>query len=411
MAQSSPPVSRGVLPRGNLVVGQSGGPTVVINQSLVGLLEEAVKVSEIEGIYGARHAVKGILAEDFVDLRGIAPAVLESVASTPCAALGSVRKKPTEEERRRVFEVFKKHNVRYFFYIGGNDSAETAHLLAEQGESEGYELRAFHVPKTIDNDLLETDHCPGYGSAARFVALAFMGDDLDNRSLPGIKVNVVMGRKAGFLTAASTLARQREDDGPHLVYCPEVAFDEERFVADVDSVYKRFGRCVVAVSEGIHRTDGTEIGATGERDSHGNVQLSGSGALGDSLTSLLKRRLGEKLRVRADTLGYLQRSFPTVVSDADAREARLVGRAALRAALDPAGPKSGSIALRRLDGPRYACDTFVTPLAKVAKNTRSMPAGFLAGTNGIAAAFVSYARPLAGDLPVKGFLDAPRIRF
>ena len=184
--------------RGNLVVGQSGGPTVVINQSLIGLLEAALGRAEIDKILGARHAVKGILAEDFLDLRRTPRSEFETIAKTPCAALGSVRKKPSEEERRQVFDVFKKYNVRYFFYIGGNDSAETAHLLAEQGRAEGYELRAFHVPKTIDNDLLVTDHCPGYGSAARFVALAFMGDDQDNRSLPGSRSTWSWGAKLGF---------------------------------------------------------------------------------------------------------------------------------------------------------------------------------------------------------------------
>jgi 6-phosphofructokinase 1 len=390
--------------QGNLIVGQSGGPTVVINQSLVGVIEAAMSCPDIGMILGARHAIKGILAQDFIDLRSQARSTLEAVATTPCAALGSVRKKPTDDERRAVFEVFKKNNIRYFFYIGGNDSAETAHLLAEQGMAEGYELRAFHVPKTIDNDLLVTDHCPGYGSAARFVALASMGDDLDNRSLQGIKVNVIMGRKAGFLAAATALARQRDDDGPHLVYCPENVFDETAFLADVDRIYKKLGRCIVAVSEGIHRADGTDIGATGEVDSHGNAQLSGSGALGDYLVALIKKKLGDKLRVRADTFGYLQRSFPGVVSDVDAEEARRVGRTAVQAATSD-GPPSGSIALRRMgDAAHYHCDTFVTGIGQVAKHTRSMPAEFLSGRNDISRAFLEYARPLAGALPVKGFL-------
>lgn len=395
--------------RGNLIVGQSGGPTAVINQSLVGLIEAAVPRDEIQQIWGARHAVKGILSEDFIDLRAQSRDTLAAVAATPSAALGSVRKKPSDEERHKVFEVFKKNNIRYFFYIGGNDSAETAHLIAEQGRAENYEIRAFHIPKTIDNDLLVTDHCPGYGSAARFVALACMGDDLDNRSLPGIKINVIMGRKAGFLTAASSLARQRDDDGPHLIYCPEVAFSEDQFIADVDQVYKKLGRCLVAVSEGIHRADGSEIGATGEVDSHGNVQLSGTGSLGDYLSSMIKKRLGEKLRVRADTFGYLQRSFPGVVSETDAREAREAGAAALAASVAD-GATSGSIALRRVAGNVYNCETFVTPLASVAKNTRSMPAGYLEGTHGVTSAFLDYARPLAGVLPRKGFLDSTRAK-
>lgn len=399
-------------PRGNAVIGQSGGPTVVINESLVGIVEAALQRPEIEGIFGARHAISGILQEDFLDLRAQPRSVLDVVARTPSSALGSTRKKPTEEECRRVFEVFQRHNVRYFFYIGGNDSAETAYLVEKMGLEVGYELRAYHVPKTIDNDLLVTDHCPGYGSAARFVALAFMGDDLDNRSLPGIKIDVIMGRKAGFLTAASALARRRDDDGPHLVYCPENAFDEDRFLADVDAVYKRLGRCVIAVSEGIHRADGVEIGATGERDSHGNVQLSGTGTVGDTLANLIKSRLGAKLRVRADTFGYLQRSFPSVSSEVDRSEARRVGHAAVAAATDPHAPESASIALRRIgQGAEYCCETFLTPLSTVAKNTRSMSKEFLSGTNDVSPAFLTYVRPLVGQLPETARLEDRRIHF
>ncbi len=389
---------------GNLVVGQSGGPTAVINQSLVGVVQEALRHAEIREILGARHAIAGILGEDFIDLRKEDEPTLEAVASTPSAALGSVRKKPTEEERKKVFEIFKKRDVRFFFYIGGNDSAETADLLAQQARAEGYPLRAYHVPKTVDNDLLITDHCPGYPSAARFVAMATMGDDLDNRSLKGVKIDVTMGRHAGFLTAASVLGQRRPDDAPHLVYCPEKAFDEKRFVADVEAVYRRLGRCVVVVSEGIHRADGSAIGSSGEKDSHGNVQLSGTGALGDFLVGLVKEGMGPKVRARADTFGYLQRCFPTITSEVDRREARQVGRAAVAAAVDPTQSEAGSIAIRRVDGARYASETFVTPLASVAKNTRSMPAEFLDGDHGVSEAFRTWAAPLVGELPAVGFL-------
>jgi len=193
-------------------------------------------------------------------------------------------------------------------------------------------VRLFHVPKTIDNDLRVTDHCPGYGSAAKFVASAILGDNQDNRSLPGIKIDIVMGRHAGWLTAASVLARQFEDDGPHLVYVPERVFSMEGFIADVDRMYTKHGRCLVAASEGIHDADGNPIMQTKEKDSHGNVQLSGSGALGDVLAAEVKAKLGDKLRVRADTFGYLQRSFAGVVSEVDAYEARQVGRTAVKVA-------------------------------------------------------------------------------
>jgi 6-phosphofructokinase 1 len=386
-------------PVGNALIGQSGGPTCVINQSLVGIVEEAKKQSAIRDVYGAIHGIKGVLEEQIVDLGRESRETLEAVASTPAAALRSVRKKPTREECERALRVLKAHDVRFFFYIGGNDSAETAHILNEIAIAENYDLRLFHVPKTIDNDLRVNDHCPGYGSAARFVACATIGDNLDNRSLPGIKVNVVMGRNAGWLTAASSLARKYEDDGPHLVYVPERVFDVERFIGDVDSVFKRLGRCVIAASEGIHTADGKLLGESHEKDSHGNVQLSGSGFLGDRLASLIKQRLGEKLRVRADTFGYLQRSFAGVVSEVDAAEAREVGRAAARAAA--AGERRhGSIVLvRKTTAQGYACACDVTELENVAKETRPLDPSYIQGDNAIAASFADYALPLVGRLP------------
>jgi len=265
-------------------------------------------------------------------------------------------------------------------------------------------VRLFHVPKTIDNDLRVTDHCPGYGSAAKFVAQAIMGDNQDNRSLPGIKLDVIMGRNAGWLTAASVLARQHEGDGPHLVYVPERVFTLDGFTADVERMYKAYGRCLVALSEGVHGADGKLVVESKEKDSHGNVQLSGSGALGDYLADVIKQRLGAKLRVRADTFGYLQRSFAGVVSDVDAEEAREVGRTAARAALKNKAPH-GSISILRQpnDGPskkkRYTVSYEITELAHVAKETRPLDAEFIQGDNEIAAGFLEYVRPLVGKLP------------
>ncbi len=385
--------------RGNAIVGQSGGPTVVINESLVGVVKAAKRSGVIPQVLGGVHAVKGILADHFIDLSAESDTDLEAVAMTPAAALGSVRKKPTEDECRRVLDICRKRDVRYFFYIGGNDSAETAHLLSNMANSAGYAMRLFHVPKTIDNDLRVTDHCPGYGSAARFVASAFIGDDLDNRSLPGVKIDVVMGRHAGFLTAASALARTRPGDGPHLVYLPEIVFDVPRFEADVKRIVERWGRCVVAVSEGVHDASGKLLGETAEKDSHGNVQLSGSGSLGDLLASFVKRALGKEARVRADTLGYLQRSFVGVRSESDAREARRVGEEAVKAATSGAF-ESGSVAMRRVSNSPYAVEYFVTPLDSVAKVTKSFPQEWIhPDGNDVLDPFLEYARPLVGELP------------
>lgn len=396
-------------PRGKALIGQSGGPTAVINQSLIGVVETALQSDRVEAVYGALHGIQGVLGEDLIDLGRESKETLEAVAATPGSALRSVRKKPTQEDCERAIEVFRAHDVRYFFYIGGNDSAETANLLNEIALQVGYEVRLFHVPKTIDNDLRVTDHCPGYGSAARFVACATMGDDLDNRSLPGIKLNVIMGRHAGWLTAASTLARTREDDGPHLVYVPERVFDPERFLGDVDRVYSKLGRCVIAVSEGIHDAAGEPIFKSSEVDSHGNVQLSGSGALGDHLASKIKAGLGAKLRVRADTYGYLQRSMAGVVSEVDASEAREVGRTAARLATSSDVPH-GSIAIKReAGGAEYRASFERAELASVAKVTRDLDDEFIAGDCDIAPAFGDYARPLVGRLPVAGHFAGTKV--
>jgi len=393
---------------GNAVVGQSGGPTCVINQSLVGVIEAARKSKQIKKLLGARHGVKGILGENFIDLSKEPAANLEKVAMTPSAALGSVRMKPKREDCMKMFEIFQKNDVRYFFYIGGNDSAETANIVSEMAAEAHYDMRVIHVPKTIDNDLRVTDHCPGFGSAARFVASAFMGDNLDNRSIPGIKINIVMGRHAGFLTAASILGREAKDDGPHLVYVPEAVFDNDKFVKDVMAANEKFGRCVVAVSEGVHYADGVTVAekmaASAERDSHGNVQLSGSGALGDYLAGLVKAGFGEKkARIRADTFGYLQRSFPGFYSEVDAREARMVGRDAVKFAVT--GDSDGSVAIKRVSNKPYKVTTFLTALSNVAKFTTELPKKYInAEGNNIKDSFKTYALPLVGELPVSARL-------
>jgi len=389
---------------GKMVIGQSGGPTSVINQSLVGAILAARKQANITGILGAKHGIAGIMKEEFIDLTTQSEDELEVLANTPAAGLGSVRLKPGKAECERVFEVFKKHDVRYFFYIGGNDSAETAHIIAEMAKEANYDFCTIHIPKTIDNDLRVTDHCPGFASAARFVSLAFMGDDRDNAALPGIKINVVMGRDAGFLTAASALARQSDNDGPHLIYLPERTFDVAQFQVDVKAVVAKYGRCVVAVSEGITGADGKPVMTTGERDSHGNLQLSGSGALGDFLSAKVKEAYaGETVRVRADTFGYLQRSFTSIVSSVDAEEARMVGAHGVNHAVETAEP--GSVAIRRISSVPYASECFVTPLSTVAREATEMKDEYIndAG-NDVTQAWLDYVSPLVGELPKIGRL-------
>lgn len=396
--------------KGNAVVGQSGGPTSVINQSLVGVALEARKHNHIGKLLGARHGVRGVINNDFIDLGNASEELLGRIAQTPAAALGSTRDKPDQAYCEKIFESFKKNDVRYFFYAGGNDSADTARIVYELSKAAGYELHVFHVPKTIDNDLRVHDHTPGYGSAAKFVATAIMGDNFDNASLPGVKVDVIMGRHAGFLTAAAGLARRHPEDGPHLIYVPEAPFSVDKFLADVDAVYKKQGRCVIAVSEGIHDEKGTamavvlaeKLGRAVERDSHGNVQLSGSGILGDFLGDLIKNQLKIK-RVRSDTFGYLQRSFPGLaVSETDAKEAFLVGQEAVR---QSATAVEGSVAMRRVGGGEYKIETHLTPLSTVARETKHMPAEYIKNGNDVTQAFIDYAKPLVGKLPTVGAFD------
>ena len=394
---------------GKAVVAQGGGPTAVINQSLVGVVLESRKFDNIENIYGALHGVSGIVSEDFVDLTQATTHNLEMVAKTPSSAMLSTRDKPNEEYCQKVFEVLRSHDVRYFYYIGGNDSADTCRIVNENAQKAGYELRVIHIPKTIDNDLLVTDHCPGFGSAGLFVSQAFAGINLDNRSIPGIYIGVIMGRNAGFLTAASIFAKKFPDDGPHLIYMPETAFDQQKFLTDVDRIYKDNGRCVIAVSEGICNAQGEPIVSSltksEEKDAHGNVQLSGTGALGDALADLIKKQLKIK-RVRTDTFGYLQRSYLGTVSTVDAHEAREVGEKAVQFSVWH--NVDGSVAIRRTGD--YSVEYFLTPLATVARHTKSMPASFIDVENSsVTEEFKRYARPLIGTLPEYDRISAPKV--
>ncbi|HEY1147273.1 MAG TPA: 6-phosphofructokinase [Pseudoduganella sp.] len=391
---------------GKILVAQGGGPTAVINQSLVGVALEARRFREVTRVYGALHGVRGIVNEDFLDLTQETSHNLELVAATPSSALGSTRDKPDLKYCEEIFKVLKAHEIGHFFYIGGNDSSDTVRIVAEQARAAGYPLRAVHIPKTIDNDLVGNDHTPGFPSAARFVAQAFAGANLDNASLPGVYVGVVMGRHAGFLTAAAALGRKFPDDGPHLIYLPERVFSLEQFLADVKEVHSRLGRCVIAVSEGIHDASGEAIASLlakeVERDAHGNVQLSGTGALADLLCDEIKGKLGIK-RVRGDTFGYLQRSFLGCVSDVDQREAREVGEKAVQYAMWT--DRDGSVAIRRTGD--YSVDYVLQPLETVAGKTRTMDEAFInaAGT-GVTPAFLDYLRPLLGS----GLPDAHRLR-
>jgi 6-phosphofructokinase 1 len=401
---------------GNACVGQSGGPSAVINQSLVGVIEEARRhKKEIKSLLGAIHGTKGIMEEKFLELLRIPQSRLDKIAATPGAALGSVRHKPEDKDCAAMLEIFRKRDIRYFFYIGGDDSAKAAHIIQGMARNSGYDMVIVHVPKTIDNNLMESDHTPGFGSAARFVANAVRGDELDNRSLPGVKVDVIMGRDAGWLTAASMLARVGKGDGPHLIYLPEAPFTPEKFIEDVKRIYAERKRAVVCVSEGIRdpsgklwaetagqrlydglKDDAKNLLGKPRKDVFGHFQLSGTGVLADFLTGLVSNNT-DISRVRGDTFGYLQRSFPGFASKIDQREARQVGRAAVKWACQGRG---GSVAIKRRPSRTYKSFLDLVDLALVAGLNREVPKEFICpGGDDICPPFRDYCLPLVGGLP------------
>ena len=381
------------------VIAQGGGPTAVINQTLVGAVLEARKRHPGAKVLGARHGVRGIRDGDYVDLSAIAEAELRLIAGTPSAALGSTRDKPDAAYCEVILAGLKKAGADAFIYIGGNDTAGTQQILAEAA---GGSMALVHAPKTIDNDLVENDHTPGFISAGEFVAAAFLSVDLDFRALPGIYVGIVMGRHAGFLTAAAAAWRLDGDSGPHLLYVPERGFSVPRFIDDVRKTLDRHKRCIVAVSEGVSTEDGRALVESLvpperlERDAHGNVKLSGT-----DLGAAFERALAEGLpgkRARVDTLGYMPRGAISMISAVDAREAFDAGAFAV----DAAARGGGSVALQEEDGKTVIR---LVPLANVAGKTRHMPDDFLkADENQLSEAGLAYFERL---LPKKFKVGKP----
>jgi ATP-dependent phosphofructokinase / diphosphate-dependent phosphofructokinase len=353
------------------VVAQGGGPTAVINQTLAGVALEARRRYPGSRVLGARFGVRGIVKGDFVDLSELPDDLVKAIAATPSAALGSTRDKPDPAYCDRILAGLKAINADAFVNIGGNDTAATQEILREAG---GAEMRFVHAPKTIDNDLTENDHTPGFISAAEFVAGAFLSVDLDFRALPGVYCGIVMGRHAGFLTAASAAWRLDEESGPHLVYVPERAFERARFVEDVTATLARHGRCIVALSEGITTSSGRSLveelvpPELQERDAHGNLRLSGTD-LGQAIERILAEDLPGQ-RARVDTFGYLPRGSIATINPTDQQEAFEAGAAAIRA-VEHGG---GSVALQ-WNGRETV--TRLVPLASVAGKTRHMPDEFL----------------------------------
>jgi 6-phosphofructokinase 1 len=374
---------------GTFVIAQGGGPTAVINQTVAGAVLEVRKRHPGARVLGARHGVRGVRDGDYVDLTDIAEAELRLIGDTPSAALGSTRDKPDAAYCDLVLKGLQKAGADAFIYIGGNDTSGTQQILTDAA---GGKIAFVHAPKTIDNDLVENDHTPGFMSAAEFVAGAFLSVDLDFRALPGIYVGIVMGRHAGFLTAASAAWRLEEGSGPHLVYVPERAFSVDRFIEDVKATLARHQRCIVAVSEGVSGGDGRSLveSIVGpdkvERDQHGNVKLSGSD-LNRAFEQALSDRLPGK-RARVDALGYMPRGYVGAISAVDAQEAFDAGAFAVQVAAQG----GGSVALQ-YDGHRTVLGK--VPLEAVAGKTRHMPDDFLkADENDLAEPGLAYLRRL-----------------
>lgn len=385
--------------RGHLIVGQSGGATAVINASLVGVIRTALASDRIDGVYGMRYGVRGALTRDLVDLRALPADVLDAVSQTPSSALGSCRYRLSQDEAYQAVENLRGLGVRYVAYIGGNDSADTAIKLAEAAIAADYDLRVICVPKTIDNDLPETDHCPGYGSAARFLALATMDSALCTLSMPDhypVKIIEVMGRDAGWLVAACALGKRREEDAPHLLYLPERALSERQFLEDVRVAYERYGYVVAAVAETVRDEYGRPLGEMGAQgsDAFGHKLLGGAAQY---LVDLVRRELG--MRARFDKPGDLQRMSSATVSPVDRAEAEMVGRAAVTSLLR--GETGQMVTLERRPGDTYACDVGLTSLVHVANRHRPLPSEFITPDGrGVTEAFRAYALPLlGGELP------------
>jgi ATP-dependent phosphofructokinase / diphosphate-dependent phosphofructokinase len=376
----------------SIVIAQGGGPTAVINQTLCGAILAARQADPSLRIVGARFGVRGLTAGDVVDLTSIPEAELRRLGNTPSSALGSTRDKPDFGACAEILKALDRLDARGFVYIGGNDTAATLELLRQQSSGPCHFV---HAPKTIDNDLMENDHVPGFISAAAFVANAFISVDLDFRAMPGIYVAVVMGRHAGFLAASAAGWQQSADDAPHLIYTPEQPFSVNRFLDEVGAVHARLGRCIVSVSEGVQDENGRPLadvlaGGALDRDAHGNLQLTG-GDLGIAIQQALKSRF-PKIRARVDTLGYLPRGYIGVMDETDRVEAFAAGAFAAQSVLG----RSGSVVLHH-DGERT--EPKIVPLDRVAGKTRIMPGDFFAGSSSISDQGRRYFRRLLPKRP------------
>jgi 6-phosphofructokinase len=388
--------------QGNAVIGQSGGPTIVINASLVGAIQAAWDLDEIEHFYGAVHGLDGVLNEQMIDLFREDPDLIEQMRFTPSAGLGTSRLKPKEADLERALEVFRAHDVRYFFYTGGDDSQLACHLISELAKSSDWDMRIVGIPKTIDNNIVVTDNCPGFGSAARFAAACVQYVARDAEAFGNLEVVEIMGRHEGWLTGATAVARPEPGEAPHLVYLPEVAVNPDKFLDDVKRVYAEKNTCAIAVSEGFAFAE-SEVATTSEKvDEFGHARL---GGVAEALADMVEEEVG--VRARFDRLGNLQRCFAATASQVDLDESYAAGRSAVEQA---AGGETDIMVTieRRSDDPfEWECGS--TSLMSVAGASKPVPLDWISeGQNDITEQFVTYCRPLleGRDCPVDTGLPA-----
>ena len=392
--------------QGNLVIGQSGGPTAVINASLVGVVREAKRHPFIRRILGMRFGIQGFLEDALVDLGAEDDATLEAVRLAPSSALGSCRLKLADAQLPAVLDGLRRHDVRYLFYVGGDDSQNTTHRIVEYCQAQGYELYGIGIPKTVDNDLYGTDHTPGFGSAARFVATSVLQGGIlarDMKRVDPVLVFQAVGRDAGWLAAASALAKERDEDPPHLIYVPERPLSRERLLADVEDCYARHGFVFIVVGEGIVWPDGTPVSGTATFDRFGNAEY-GSGG-GASAAMVVKSLACDHLDVRGEfqVVESLQMCGADRVSQTDRDEAFAAGVEAVR--LAASGRTGLMVAFERGPGPAYVCRCVAVPLTRVNEGKQRMPDEYLDPDRSfVTPAFLDYVRPLVGDLPRYGRL-------
>ena len=387
--------------KGNVLVMQSGGCTPVLNRSLAGVVREAQEQRALGKIYGAAHGLEGVLDNKLIDLGKLSKVAWGRIARTPGAALGSTRHKLQPAEAQPVLDTLRRYNIRFLFIIGGNDSAETGHAIVQVASNAGYALNVINVPKTIDNDLVLTDHSPGYGSAARFVALATIGAGQDAVAMgqaSPITIIEVMGRDTGWLAASAALAKQEEGDAPHVICIPEVPVEESQFLEKVEDTYRKYGFAVAVIAENTRSPQGVlgEQASPWFIDDFGHPYYDGPGRY---LAAQVSQRL--KVRARYEKPGTIQRSFMTAVSRTDAQEAEMAGRAAVRYALE--GHTDQIVTLVREPGEKYSCAAGLAPLEQVAGQVQTMPKNYLDPANYfVTPAFIQYARPLV-DSPLPRF--------